>query len=985
MRLEHEIEVFMFSVSSSGDRQGKAPSVVTGEMKARISSFNWSDTQLGALKSWPESLKHAVELTLQSPIPTLLSCGSSGVLLYNDAYAALADFYHPDVLGQSFQEAWPEMGDYHRRIQSIVLSGRTLSFRNKRLKLPCRDAEQSFWFDLHYSPVVSETGSSPIAVVLTVHETTNDVVARLALRAEVDRLTRMFEHAPGLMAMSRGPDHVFELANRAYMELVGQREILGKPVREALPELLNQRFPELLDEVYKSAKPYIGTAVPILLIRSAGKEPEERFVNFIYQPICESDGSVIGIFLEGQDVTKQEEVKRELERQRRLLYIGERSALVGGWEYDIQAGTLFWTDQIYRILELDPGSEPSLDLFKAHLDSQSLLAFERAVEDALRGTEMNIELSVLSSSQRKLCVHLKGLVSSEDGEFRTIYGSMQDITRSRDAALELELRNQSLESAHDGIVITDPDLPDNPIIYCNTGFTRLTGFPKEEIIGLNCRFLQGEETDHSVVRDLATKIAQGESWQGTLKNYRKDGSAFWNRLSISPVYSSDGVLRNFIGIQTDASEGVELNDVIQHQATHDALTDLVNRQTLEQRLDALIRTPQRGDMNCVLLYLNLDNFRIINEISNHATGDLMLLRASEAITSHARDGDIVARLGGDTFGMLLQDSDLDEAQHIAALLIAALYDIRLPWEDKMLRVSASVGLVPVSDDLPSTTVIIKAADSACAVAKREGGNRIHVYHLHDLTAQRRQTDIEMYACIIRGLDDGHFYLVQQVIEPSAASDTAGPHFELLLRLQDPVRGLISPGEFIPAAERLRLAPRIDKWVIENAFDKLSRQAWKSQAYLCSINLSGVSINQSDFADFILEKLTQYDVQPNRICFEVTETAVIESLGSATDFIRRVREAGCLLALDDFGSGLSSYGYLRSLDVDFVKIDGSFVRNMHLDEVDFAIVKSIHDLTSLMGKQTIAEFVENQIIRGKLTDLGVDFVQGYGVGKPKPFD
>lgn len=984
MLLGHDIEVYMFTVSSSVDRHGKVFSVVTGELKERITSFNWANTPMGSLHTWPESLKRAVELILQSPVPTVLCCGSNGILLYNDAYAWLADSYHPDILGQSVQDAWPEKADYHHRIQNIVLSERAISFRNKHLKLPCRDADQSFWFDLHYSPVLSEAGT-PLAVMLTVKETTNDVLTQRRLHAEVDRLTQMFEHAPGIMAMSRGPDHVFELANRAYMELIGPREILGKSVREALPELLNQGFPELLDAVYSSAKPYIGTAVPILLARSTGKQPEQRFVNFIYQPICEPDGRVVGIFLEGQDVTAQEEVKLELERQRRLLYIGERSALVGGWEYDIEAETLFWTDQIYRILELDPGSEPSLDLFKAHLDPRSLLAFEQAVEDAVLGNEMNIEVTVLTSTRRKLCVHLKGLVSSENGEFRTIYGSMQDITQSKDSALELELRNQSLESAHDGIIITDPALPDNPIIYCNTGFTRLTGYHTDEVIGRNCRFLQGEETDHSVVRELSTKVANGESCQAILKNYRKDGSAFWNRLSISPVYSSDGMLRNFIGIQTDASEGVELHDVIRHQASHDPLTNLINRQELERRLDTILSTPQRGDMNCVLLYLNLDNFRIINEISDHATGDLMLLRASEAITSHARDGDVVARLGGDTFGMLLQDCDLNDAQHIAALLIAALYDIRLPWEDKMLRVSASVGLVPVSDELSSTTAIVKAADSACAVAKREGGNRIHVYHLHDLAAQRRRTDIEMYACIIRGLDDGHFYLVQQDIEPSAASHMTGPHFELLLRLQDPVRGLISPGEFIPAAERLRLAPRVDKWVIENAFDTLSSQAWKSQAYLCSINLSGVSINQSDFADFILEKLTQYDIQPNQICFEVTETAVIESLGAATDFIRRVREAGCLLALDDFGSGLSSYGYLRSLDVDFVKIDGSFVRNMHLDEVDFAIVKSIHDLASLMGKQTIAEFVENQIIRDKLTELGVNFVQGYGVGRPKPFD
>lgn len=714
----------------------------SGEMRAAISAFDWAATPLGEVSRWPARLSVAVDIMLHTPIATLLIWGPAGTLLYNDAYARVAEDRHPRILGLPVADAWPELRDFNAQVQKQVFAGHSLSFREKEVEIHREGKVQSAWFNLDYSPVYADDGlvQGIMAVVL---ETTSSVLIRQTLRTEQDRLAHMFENAPGLMAMVRGPELVFELANASYMELVGQRELIGKTVRDALPELENQGIFELLDTVYQSGQPYIGNAVPLVLQRHADGTCEERFVDFVYQPLKGSDGNVIGIFVEGHDVTDHIMARKLVERQSLLL---------------------------------------------------------------------------------------------------------------------------------------------------------------------------------------------------------------------------------------------------SHQATHDRLTDLPNRQEFENRLDTAINESQSSGSTHVALYLDLDNFRVVNEMSSYAVGDQVLIRTAESLKSCRTPIDTLSRFGGNSFGILVTNATVAEGVALAEYLLSAIAEIRLVGEVKPVRLKASIGLVLVTSD-SSVMNVVKAADSACDTAKRNGGGRIHVHQSGDYNSQRRQADIELYSKILTGLEEDCFFLMHQVISSLDDAQESGSHFELLIRLRDPDSGqVLSPGEFIPAAERLRLSPKLDQWVIHHAFSTLSNNpAYSTKPYLCAINLSAISINQSDFADYILAKLDEFNIPPGQICFEITETAVIENIATASSFIDKVRQAGCLFALDDFGSGLSSYGYLRTLPVDFVKIDGSFVRHMHENAVDYAIVKSIHELATLMGKRTVAEFVENEQIVEKLKGLGVNFAQGYGVHRPEPFE
>ncbi len=719
-----------------------------GAMQAAISAFDWSVTPLGDASQWPARLNVAVDMMLHTPAAMLLIWGPAGTLLYNDAFSTVAEDRHPQILGLSVFDAWPELREFNEQIAQHVFAGHTLSFRDKELKVYRRGRLQSVWFNLDYSPLYGDGGDggddgAVQGIMAVVLETTNSMLLRETLRSDQQRLAKLFENAPGLVAMARGPELVFEFANASYMELVGQRELIGKTVREALPELENQGIFDLLDNVYQSAQPYIGRAVPMTLQRHADGTLEERFIDFVYEPLKDNDGNVIGIFAEGHDVTEYVMARQALERQSRLL---------------------------------------------------------------------------------------------------------------------------------------------------------------------------------------------------------------------------------------------------SHQATHDRLTNLPNRQVFESRLSMVISESVSTGSTHVALYLDLDNFRVINEMSSYAVGDQMLISAADAIRSCQAPIDTVSRLGGDTFGVLVTNATVSDGVALARYLLSAIAEIRLVGETRPVRLKASIGLVPVTGDSAASSVI-KTADSACETAKRCGGGRLHIHQSGDFNSQRRQADIELYSQILAGLEQNSFFLMHQMISSLGDTQTCGNHFELLIRLRDPDSGqVLSPGEFIPAAERLRLSPRLDQWVIDNAFSTLSSNpAYATKPYLCAINLSAISINQSDFADYILEKLDEYNIPPGQICLEITETAVIEHMATASEFINKVRGAGCLFALDDFGSGLSSYGYLRTLPVDFVKIDGSFVRNMHENAVDYAIVKSIHELATLMGKRTIAEFVENEQIVEQLKRLGVDFAQGYGLHRPEPFE
>jgi len=421
-----------------------------------------------------------------------------------------------------------------------------------------------------------------------------------------------------------------------------------------------------------------------------------------------------------------------------------------------------------------------------------------------------------------------------------------------------------------------------------------------------------------------------------------------------------------------------------YQATHDELTGLINRREFERRLTSALQDIRVQPAVHTIFYLDLDQFKIINDTCGHHAGDALLQQLTRLLKDKLRSHDVLARLGGDEFGVLLLDCPVEPALRVAESLRQTVSEFRFAWKDKMFAVGASIGVLSFSDDALSFDDILSIVDGACYIAKDKGRNRIHVYHPGDDELMERKGQMDWVARISTALEENRMVLYRQKILPLPAAHAPIEHFEILLRMRDEQGKLLPPLAFLPSAERYNLMPVIDFWVIKTAFQYV-RDACTDRrvCYTCSINLSGATLCDERLIGFIREQFAHSGVSPKMICFELTETTAIANLDSAATLIRDLKQIGCRFALDDFGAGMSSFGYLKALPVDYVKIDGSFVKDMLHDSIDCAMVEAINNIGHVMGIQTIAEFVEDDATLAALENIGVNFAQGYGVGRPEP--
>ena len=425
----------------------------------------------------------------------------------------------------------------------------------------------------------------------------------------------------------------------------------------------------------------------------------------------------------------------------------------------------------------------------------------------------------------------------------------------------------------------------------------------------------------------------------------------------------------------------DAKELIYH-ANHDSLTGLTNRSCFEKRLESALENCRLHNSEHVLCYLDLDQFKVVNDTCGHLAGDALLHQVTNVLSKGLRRGDVLARLGDDEFGILMERCDLKSAMAIAEALCHSLELSRFEWDGKRFSIGVSIGMVQVTQEEASTIGLLKKADVACFAAKAAGGHGIRVYHEESEEVTRLNTEMHWVSRISDALEDDRFCLFAQPIVPVGLSDHQGVHYEVLLRMLDDEGEIIPPDEFLPSAERYGVINKIDRWVVDSLFRFLfENPEHLQQVWLCSVNLSGPSLAAPGFGDYILEQFERYHIPPHKICFEITETAAIANLALAADFITALRGKGCRFALDDFGTGLSSFAYLKNLPVDYLKIDGVFIKGIEVDPVDFAMVKSIHEVAGVLGMQTIAEFVDNECVYKKLAEVGVDFAQGYGIGRP----
>ncbi|HFD81272.1 MAG TPA: EAL domain-containing protein [Gammaproteobacteria bacterium] len=560
-----------------------------------------------------------------------------------------------------------------------------------------------------------------------------------------------------------------------------------------------------------------------------------------------------------------------------------------------------------------------------------------------------------------------------------------DRKRAEDALYqERERALITLHSIGDGVITTDAEgRVDymNPVAEKLTGWTIGTaqGYPLDEVFPLV------EELSRQPVENPASiSLRSGQvvkiREQCLLVN--RHGEEFHIEDSAAPIYDLDNRIIGSVLVFHDVSRERRLAHRMAWLSSHDRLTGLANRDEFSERLATLLEEQRAGKH--ALLYLDLDQFKVINDTCGHAAGDQLIKQVSQMLRANVPVGASLARLGGDEFGILLENISLEQARVIAERLLTVIGDFTFQWQERRFDVGVSIGMVPISGELQSASLVLSAADVACYVAKDAGRNRVHVYQESDAGLGERHSEMHWVSRIKQALEEDRFLLYRQSITP-LKPDEHTPHHEILLRMVDENGEIIPPGAFIPAAERYNLMNAVDRWVIDAAFRHLRTAQQGGDQGIWSINLSGNSLNDQNLPAYIQQKINEHPLRTGQLCFEITETAAVFNLDSASHMIQELKRLGCRFSLDDFGSGLSSFGYLKNLPVDFLKIDGSFVKDMNIDPMNRAIVEAIHQVGHTLSIRTIAEFVENEAVAEQLRDIGVDFAQGYHFSRPEPLE
>ncbi len=467
--------------------------------------------------------------------------------------------------------------------------------------------------------------------------------------------------------------------------------------------------------------------------------------------------------------------------------------------------------------------------------------------------------------------------------------------------------------------------------------------------------------------------------------WRKDGSSFPVEYSAHPITEA-GELLGAVAVFRDVTDSHAMEQRLSFLATHDPLTRLMNRYAFEQHLKRALQDARSNLSQHALCYMDLDQFKVVNDTCGHVAGDAMLQMIAKLLPDNLRQSDTLARLGGDEFGLLLEDCTLERAELLTTKICETVKKFRFTWDDKTFSIGVSVGIAAITEETISIDTVMSAADAACYIAKDMGRNRVHIHMADDEEVAKRQGEMRWVSEIQSAIEEDRLYLDRQAIIPLSEKEQDLDHFEILLRMRDREGKDVPPGAFIPAAERFAIMPMLDRWVIQNTMSWLEEAENRGQRLgLCSINISGHSLADGGLKEFILDQINMHRIPPEKVCFEITETAAVSRLDQANQFIGEMRGLGCRFALDDFGTGMSSFAYLKNLQVDFIKIDGSFVRDLLEDPVDCGMVESINQIGHLMGLKTIAEYVECDKVRKRLAEIGVDYVQGFGVAKPTPLE
>lgn len=969
----------------------------------------------------------------QNSAPIFIYDRQGIIQLWNAAAERLYGWAAEEVMGRTLYETVNSSGDLEHQALNIqqVFEGKT--FHLQEWNDRDREGKQLYVLSTDF-PLYGADGNVVLGVCTNI-DITERKQAERAL-AEQQRFLRSVIDTDPNFVFVKDYDGRFVLANRALAAVYGAtpEELLGKCDADFNPDRQEREsFLHLDRAAIDTGQSKIIPEEP--MTDSTGRT---RWLQTIKTPMYTLDGKVIGLLGVATDITERIQTEKRLAVQYTTVRVlAEAMSLDEAapqilksicealqwelgelWSADSRTNLLYrshsWYDPQGLFAEFDqrsaqitfsPGEglpgcvwdigEP---VWLSDIQKEPEFVRRQDAEQAgmhgafafplRRGSQILGVLIFFSSSIRQPEAELLEMFATVGCQIG-LFIERKQVEQALFA--EKELAQVTLRSIGDAVITTNAV---GLVRSLNPVAEELTGWHSVQAYGrpLSEVFAIVNETTHHPVENPVERALRDGSIVG-LANHTlliaRDGQERAINDSAAPIRAEDGQVIGAVLVFRDVTHERRSSQQLAWQASHDSLTGLVNRYAFEQHLHDALEGAKRDGSQHTLCYLDLDQFKLVNDSCTHVAGDALLREITALLHSQIRSTDTLARLGGDEFGLLLS-CPLDRAIAIVENLRKSVEDFRFTWQDQSFALGVSIGMAAIDVQTQSVAGALSAADTACFAAKDAGRNRVSIYRADDEEVQHRKGQMHWVQRLNEALEQDHFRLYCQPIVP-VHSRADCEHYEVLLRLQDPQGNLVSPMAFIPAAERYDLMDKLDRWVVRTLFSTQAeyfRASWEccqqqGGERLYAVNLSGASINDERFADFLFEQFEIHKIPPQVICFEITETVAIRNLTKASGFIHDLKALGCRFALDDFGSGMSSFSYLRSLPVDYLKIDGRFIKDIVTDPIDYAIVRSINETAHLMDIKTIAEFVENDAILDKLRDLGIDYAQGYGIARPRP--
>ncbi|QDL56325.1 bifunctional diguanylate cyclase/phosphodiesterase [Rhodoferax aquaticus] len=902
----------------------------------------------------------------------------------NDAFCAISGYSRAELIGRN-----------HRLIKSdahptafFTALWRTLKRGESWQGEICNRAKDGrlYWVDSIVAPLRGADGAIEQYVSIR-----NDISLRKQQREDL-RKSQMFLDRTGRLAGVGGWEVDIVAGTVYWSDETCRIQGVEPGYSPALAEAINFYAPEARPVIEKAVQDGMTLGknwdLELPLIKATGERIWVRAVGSV-EFEKNLPRRIVGAF---QDISASYAQRQVVADIKNRFQLATHSGGIGVWDFNVVDGSLVWSPEMYLLYGLPITDQTgAYELWARHLHPDDRAAAETALQDALAGkAEFRNEFRIIWADQTVHYIRAAALVERDAlGAAVRMVGVNWDVSAQRNAEAELARQNEllrvTMQSIGDSVITTDGQ---GRVTWLNPVAERMTGWSSAEASGrllAQIFHIVNEETRMPTENPVDTCLKQGKIVG--LANHTllisRHGEEFGIEDSAAPIRSQTGEILGVVLVFHDVTEQRRMSGEMSYRATHDELTGLVNRAEFEARLRRLLQKTHEDGSTHALMYIDLDQFKLVNDACGHTAGDQLLQQVSKLMGDAVRSRDTLARLGGDEFGVILDHCTSEQAQRVAQQICDRMEEFRFLHDGRRFRVGTSIGLVAVTSAFATTAAVMQAADTSCYAAKEAGRNRVHAWFDTDQAMRERHGEMQWTTRIEQALDEDKFVLYAQRIS-ALGEGSHGLHAEVLLRMEDFDGGIISPGAFIPAAERFNLASRIDRWVLRNAIAWLEMHVDSINIQTLSINLSGQSVGDRAFHRQVIEKLQALSPEVcKRLCFEITETAAVTNLADAALFIEQVRAFGVRISLDDFGAGASSFGYLKSLHVDYLKIDGQFITDLVDDPLDDAAVRCFVDVARVVGVKTVAEYVDKDTVLARVKALGIDYAQGFHLHKPEP--